>query len=131
MSRRLLSLANPQVRSRAHTWIDEAETGTRLTFQEPKRTSDQNARMWAMLTDIAQQVKYHGVTLSTNDFKLLFLDALKQEMRLVPNLSNTGFVSLGRSSSDLAKAEMSDVIELLFAWGAEHGVVFHEPEPIR
>ena len=32
--------------------------------------------------------------------------------------------NIGRSSSDLTKQEMIDLIELLFAFGAQHGVVF-------
>ncbi|MTV61688.1 recombination protein NinB, partial [Streptococcus pneumoniae] len=37
-------------------------------------------------------------------------------------------VTLGRSSSDLSKAEMTDLIELIGAFGANHGVVFHDQE---
>jgi hypothetical protein len=33
---------------------------------------------------------------------------------------------LGRSSSDLSKAEMTDLIDLISAFGANHGVVFHD-----
>jgi hypothetical protein len=84
--------------------------------------------MWAMLTDVAQQVDYHGLKLTTDDWKLLFLDALKREVRMVPNLDGNGLVSLGRSSSDLSKREMTDLIELIFAWGAQHGVTFKDDE---
>jgi hypothetical protein len=79
-----------------------------------------------MLTDVASQVKWHGVTLSPDDWKLIFLSALKRELRMVPNLEGDGFVQLGRSSSDLSKSEMGDLMELIAAWGAERGVKFHE-----
>jgi len=46
---------------------------------------------------------------------------------MVPNIDGSGFVNLGRSSSDLSKAEMTDLIEIIHAFGANHGVVFHEP----
>jgi hypothetical protein len=69
----------------------------------PKRSLPQNDRMWAMLTDLAAQVKWHGLRLTADDWKLIFLDALKREVRMVPNLDGNGFVSLGRSSSDLSK----------------------------
>ncbi len=45
---------------------------------------------------------------------------------MVPNLDGTGFVNLGRSSSDLSKSEMSDLIELIHAFGANHGVKFQD-----
>ena len=82
-----------------------------------------------MLTDIASQLKWHGQKLTTDDWKLVFLDALKREVRAVPAISGVGWVQLGRSSSDLSKAEMSDLMELIAAFGAEHGVVFHDREP--
>lgn len=83
-----------------------------------------------MLTDVAQQLTHHGVKLSPDDWKLVFLDGLKRELRLVPNLDGTGFVNLGRSSSDLSKAEMSDLMELIAAFGAQHGVAFKDMEAV-
>jgi hypothetical protein len=84
--------------------------------------------MWAMLTDVAMQLNWHGISLTPDDWKLVFLDALKREARFVPNIDGAGFVNLGRSSSDLSKEEMSELIELIFAFGAQHGVKFNEPE---
>lgn len=124
MSRATLILATASERRRAHAWIDHAPAGCRVEFKEAKRTTEQNAKMWAMLTELAVQVPWHGLKLSADDWKLVFLDALKAEMRLVPNLANTGFINLGRSSSDLSKQEMSDLIELLYKFGAEHDVKF-------
>jgi hypothetical protein len=80
--------------------------------------------MWAMLTEVARQVQWHGQKLSADDWKLVFLAALKAELRIVPNLDGTGFVQLGRSSSDLSVSEMADLIDLIAAFGARQGVVF-------
>jgi len=124
MARALLVLDRPTMRAKALDWVQRAPFGTRVTFQGPKRTLPQNDRMWAMLTDVACQVSYHGLKLSADDWKLLFLDALKREVRMVPNLDGNGFVSLGRSSSDLSKAEMSELMEVIAAWGASQGVEF-------
>jgi len=84
--------------------------------------------MWAMLTDISEQLAWHGVKLSPDDWKLVMLDALKREMRMVPNIDGNGFVNLGRSSSDLSKDEMTALMEIIAAFGAKHGVVFHDSE---
>lgn len=81
-----------------------------------------------MLTDVATQVEWHGVKLAPDDWKLMFLDALKRELRMVPNLDGNGFVNLGRSSSDLSKDEMSDLFLLIEKFGAEHGVQFHDQQ---
>lgn len=114
-------------RKRAMSWAAKAPVGTRIEFKAAKRTIPQNDRMWAMLTEIAQQLPWHGIKLTADDWKLIFLDALKREVRMVPNIDGNGFVNLGRSSSDLGKGEMSDLMELIAAFGATHEVKFQEP----
>lgn len=128
MSRALVTLHGAADRERARALLAKAPTGTRIEFKAAKRTLDQNSRMWAMLTEVARQVEWHGVKLRADDWKLIFLDGLKRELRLVPNLDGTAFVNLGRSSSDLTKAEMSDLMELIAAFGANHGVTFHDQQ---
>jgi hypothetical protein len=95
-------------------------------FKESKRSTDQNSKLWASLTDVATQVLWHGVRLTPDDWKLLFMSALSKEIRAVPSLDGKSFVNLGRSSSNLTKAEFSNLLELIMAFGAEHGVVFHD-----
>lgn len=126
MSRATLILTGPESRARAAAWCRNAPMNTRVEFKEAKRTTDQNALMWASLTEIARQVPWHGLKLSADDWKLIFMASLNQEMRLVPNIDGTGFVNLGRSSSDLSKEEMGGLIDLIHEFGARHGVVFHD-----
>ena len=128
MSRATVIIRSCMDRKKIIAWADKVPNGTRVDFKQAKRTPDQNARMWAMLTEVSQQVAWHGLRLSADDWKLIFLDALKREVRMVPNIDNSGFVNLGRSSSDLSKEEMSGLIELIFAFGAEHDVKFNEQE---
>jgi hypothetical protein len=130
VSRALVILNRASDRERVQAWAAKAPWGTRVTFQEAKRTSDQNARMWAMLTEVARQVKWHGQQLSADDWKLIFMAALPEETRIVPNLSGNGFVNLGRSSSKLSVGEMADLMDLIAAFGAREGVTFAEPERV-
>lgn len=132
MSRATIILRGAADRARAIKWISGAPGGTRLEFKQSKRTLPQNDRFWAMLTDVASQLAWYGKRLTPDDWKLVFLDTLKRESRIVPNINGDGFVSLGRSSSDLSKGEMSDLMEIIAAFGAQHGVKFHDPdaEPI-
>jgi hypothetical protein len=105
MSRAQLTLCSMAEREKAKRWIDRLPPGTRVTFKEGKRTTDQNAKLWASLTDIATQLDWHGQKLTPDDWKIMFLDALNREMRPVPRIDGRGFVNLGRSSSNLSKAE--------------------------
>ncbi|MDE2099573.1 MAG: recombination protein NinB [Patescibacteria group bacterium] len=124
MSRALITIRSAADRARVANWAAQAPYGTRIEFKKSKRTMPQNDRMWAMLTDVARQLEWHGQRLTPDDWKLVFMDALKREKRLVPNIDGNGFVSLGRSSSDLSKDEMSELIDLIAAFGANHSVEF-------
>jgi hypothetical protein len=126
MSRALVIIGSAADRDKISGWAFKAPPGTRVEFKAPKRTIPQNDRMWAMLTDVSHQLAWHGIKLSPDDWKLVFLDALKREVRMVPNIDGNGFVNLGRSSSDLSVGEMSDLMEIIAAFGARHGVAFHD-----
>ncbi len=126
MTRATVIIRNATDRARIAKWAAGVPAGTRVEFKQVKRSLPQNDRMWAMLTDVSQQALHHGLRLTPDDWKLLFLDALGREIRCVPNLDGDGFVNLGRSSSDLGKEEMTNLIELIFAFGAKHGVVFQD-----
>jgi hypothetical protein len=127
VSRALLVLANKAIREKAARWVAELPEGTRVTFQEPKRTLPQNARMWASLTDISTQVEHFGRRYPTDTWKCIFLHALGRETQFVPSLDGNDSVAIGQSSSDLSVREMADLLEVIYAFGAANGVVFQEP----
>ena len=125
MSRHLLTINAETDRTRARAYVDQAPPGTRIEFKASKRTLPQNDRMWAMLTDIAQQKKHCGRKYTPDQWKVIFLHALGRECEFIPSLDEKTFVPL-HSSSDLSKSEMSDMIELMMAWGTQNGVTFHD-----
>ena len=102
---------------------------SRVTFSGPKRSLDQNSKLWAMLTDISEQVEHKGMWLAPEDWKDLFMHALHQELRYLPALSGVGVVPVGRSTSNLSKEQFRDLIEVINAWGAQHRVVFTDARP--
>ena len=126
MSRALIIINGKVDRDRACRWVQTAPSGTRVEFKETKRSLPQNDRMWAMLSDVAKQAEHAGRKYTPDEWKVLFMHALGQEMTFLPALDLKTFVPIGHRSSDLSKAEMTELIELIFAWGAEHGVTFHD-----
>lgn len=124
MSRALITVRGSADRSRIAAMAAQVPYGTRVEFKQSKRSLPQNDRMWAMLTDISRQLPWHGKKLRPDDWKLIFLDGLKRDKLLVPNIDGDGFVNIGTSSSDLSKNEMSELIDLMAAFGANHGVEF-------
>lgn len=95
-----------------------------------RRTLQQNAKLWSMLGDIARQVQWpvNGVMqyLDSEDWKSLVTAAARHEVRMAAGLTG-GVVMLGVSTRRMTVAEMGDVIEFMYSFGAERGVVWSEP----
>jgi hypothetical protein len=90
------------------------------------RTLAQNARLWAMLTDVSKQVNWYGRKLSEEEWKHVFTASLSKQ-DVVPGIDG-GFVVLGKSTSKMTKPEMSELQQLIEAFGAQQGVRFSAPE---
>jgi len=123
--KQIFRLAHDIARERAIAAVKSARDGQIVTVSDPTRTLTANALLWALLHDLAAQVKWHGVSLSPEEYKDL-LSAGLVKSKVVPNIEGNGFVILGQRTSKMTKAEFSDLIELVFAFGAEHGVVWSE-----
>jgi hypothetical protein len=124
--RQLFRLVHPTARQMASRACIQAPEGYVVEIKPRTRSLDQNARMWAMLNEIAQQVEWHGQKLAAEDWKHVFSASLKQQ-RAVPGLDG-GFVVLGQSTSKMSIREMSDLMEIASAFGAERGVRFSGSE---
>jgi hypothetical protein len=111
-------LAHPTARQRAIDAVRNAADGMVVTVAEPTRNLEQNAALWAILSEVSEHVVWHGRKLSPEDWKHIFTASLKR-MDVVPNLEGTGFVALGLSTSKMSKREFSDLLELVNAFAAE------------
>jgi hypothetical protein len=123
MGRALVIIRSNGDRERIIGWVRQAPWGTRVEFKAAQRTTPQNSKMWACLTDIAHQKG----RFSTEGWKVRFMKACGIEVQLVPDLDDeTELIPWGYHSSNLSKGEMSDLIEFMMAWGAENGIVWHD-----
>lgn len=124
-------ITNGYSRDRAKALIDRAPPGYVMSIAEPKRTTAQNDLLWSILTDVSV-AKPMGRRHTPEIWKSIFMDALPGEAfkaRWVPSIDGEGVVNTGHRSSRLSKSNMSDLIESIYAFGAEHGVEWtHDPE---
>lgn len=120
--RRIFILAHPQARANAIEAIRQAPDGYRVEVKPQSRTLEQNARMWAMLTELSRQVVWHGQQLTAENWKDVLTAALKRQ-QVVPGVDG-GFVVLGTSTRRMTKGEMAELIEFITAFGTQQGVVF-------
>lgn len=125
MSRNTIVVRSDRDRAKAAHWAKKAPNGCRIEYRTSKRTIPQNALLWALLGDVSEQVDWYGQKLSPTDWKDVFTASLRKA-RVVPGIDAGSFVLLGLHTSDMGKDEMSNLLELIHAFGAEHGVVFHD-----
>ena len=95
-----------------------------LVIKKQKRTTPQNAKLWATLTDIAEQVVWHGEKLTPTDWKVMLTAGLRKQRAVVG--IDGGFVVLGESTSRMTVEEMGELLELAMAFGAQNGVIFND-----
>ena len=119
-------LVHDTARQMAVRAVTLAPMGHCVEIKPKTRTTAQNALLWSLLADISKQVDWHGQKLSSEDWKNLFSASLKQQ-RSVPGIDG-GLVVLGQSTSRMTTKEMSDLCELIQAFGAEHEVRFVQQE---
>lgn len=55
------------------------------------------------------------------------LSAALYKQDVVPNIDGTGFVVLGVHTSKMTKAQMSELLDLIVAFGTNHGVSWSDP----
>lgn len=120
-------LVNETVRRNAVDAVYSAPAGYVVTIAEPKRSNIANAKMWAMLTDVAK-AKPEGRNWAPETWKCAFLHALGHQVMFAEGLDGSGPFPLGFRSSNLSVTQMSDLIETIYAYGAEHGVKWTETE---
>lgn len=127
MSRALVQINSDAERARVANWARGVPVGTTVEFRAPRRTLDQNALMWSLLEQISKQVEWFGKMRSSEDWKDLATAALRHA-EFVPGITPGTLVPLGMRTSQMTKQELADLIESLYAFGAERGVKFRELE---
>lgn len=103
--------------------IQAAPQGYCVTVSEPKRSLEQNSLMWPLLACLADQIDWHGQKLSPQDWKDMLTSTLRKQ-RVAPGIDG-GFVVFGERTKTYTKAQFSELIELIMAFGTQHGVNFN------
>ena len=94
--------------------------------RSPKRSSDQNAALHAALTEISEQMEWGGERLSVEEWKRLltagWMRATGRRAKMVRALDGQGIEVLYQRTSELSKAECSELLEFVMAWAIDQGV---------
>jgi hypothetical protein len=122
--KRLFILAHADARRRAGEFVASAPEGWRVTVEPPKRSGDQNAKLHALIDDIAQAVEWAGRKWPAEVWKRLLVSAWCRThgsaVLIVPALDGQGVDMVPTRTSTLNKAECSELLEFVQAWAAEN-----------
>lgn len=117
-------ILRPTTREIILEWLRGCSDGVIVEFRKPKRSIPQNARMWAMLGDIAN-AKPDGHERDPEDWKAVFMRALGHEVRFIHGLDGELFPA-GFRTSKLNVPQMTAIMDLIQDYANEKGVVLNE-----
>lgn len=121
-----IRLTGDHQRRIAHGLIERAPQGAVVNIREANRSSEQNSKLWAMISDVSR-AKPEGRTHTAETWKALFMSACGHAVQFENGLNGQPF-PIGFRSSRLNKLQMSELIETIYEYGARHGVEWSEPQ---
>jgi len=119
-------LHGPSQRAFAKQLIDKAPAGAVLSIREATRSTEQNDKMWACISDISRAMP-DGRRHTPEVWKTLFMHACGHAVQFETGLNGQPF-PIGFRSSKLNKAQMADLITFIIQWGDENGVVWSDSD---
>ena len=126
--KQVFHLSHNIARQSACAAVMSAPENYRVEIKERTRSLDQNALMWKLLTALSDRVQWpvNGKLeiLSPDEWKDVLSASLDQENRIAQGIRG-GFVMIGKRTSKMSVRQMTDLIELIYAFAAERGVTLH------
>ena len=125
MNKKIYVLSHETARRNAVQAVIDAPEGFVVRVEPKTRSLEQNAFMWSVLTDISRQVEFivngASVKVSPDEVKDILTAALRRDTRMAMGIDG-GMVLLGQRTSKMTVRQMTELIELAHAFGAEKGV---------
>lgn len=121
-------LRGTEQRTLAKALVDVAPTDSVFRISEPTRNLDQNAKMWAMLSDVSR-AKPEGRMWPPETWKAAFMHSLGHQVQFADGLDGSGPFPIGFRTSRLTVRQMADLITVIAEYGDRHGVRWSEKYP--
>ncbi len=114
-------LRGPSQRRLACEMINSAPDDHIVNIKAPTRNPDQNAKMWAMLSDVSR-AQPEGRNWTTDTWKCAFMHSLGHQVQFCEGLDGSGPFPTGFRTSRLTVPQMGDLITVIQEYGDRHGV---------
>lgn len=117
-------------RSRALEAVRVAADGWKVTIAPPSRSLEENSLLHALISEISAKVEWAGKKREPETWKRLLVAAWcrvhGESVEILPALDGHGVDIVPARTSKLSKKECADLIEFIYAWGTEQGVIFRD-----
>lgn len=124
--RKYFILAHNVARSNAKIAIDESPDGYAVEIKPITRSLAQNAKLHALISDIARTLEWAGTKRDVETWKRLltaaWLRARGEPIEMLPALDGHGVDIVFRRTSELTVNEMIELIEYIQAWAVGNGI---------
>ena len=125
--RKTLKLTGDIARQAACRYIMQAPDGYTVTIGEQSRSAEANARLHAMISDVADQLEYMGRKRSLEFWKGLFVSgweiATGQKPEIVAGIEGE-FINIRNSTTKLSGRKIAELMQYIEAYGVSNGVGF-------
>lgn len=128
--RRAFFLATDRVRSNALEAVRSAPSGYVVTVAEPTRSNEQNAKLHALLSDLAKSpVQWFGKRRKAEEWKVLMISAhavaTDNRGEVIPGIEGE-MVAIRESSASMGVRRAASLIEYVLAFCISNGVELKE-----
>jgi hypothetical protein len=128
--KRVFILAHEQARRRCQEAVWDSPDGYRVEISEPKRTTDQNAKFHALVSDIAKSgYQWLGKARTPAQWKVLLVSghamATKEGSEIVPGIEGE-WVNIRESTALMSKRRGASLIEYTLAFMAMNDIHISE-----
>ena len=131
MMRKTLKLTGDAARQAACCYIMQAPDGYSVTIGEQSRSAEANARLHAMINDVAAQIEYMGKKRPLEFWKGLFVSgweiATGQKPEIIGGLEGE-YINIRNSTTKLSGRKIADLMQYIEAYGVSNGVTFRCPD---
>lgn len=130
MEKQTFYLISSRVRDNALAAVNEADPNSIISVSPPKRSLEQNAKLHAVLTDLARSpLKWAGKRRTLDEWKALVISAhavaTNEPGEVIPGIEGE-FVAIRESSAQMGVRRASSLIEYVLAFCAMNGVELTE-----
>jgi NinB protein len=98
-----------------------------ITLKTETRSNAQNRLLWQRLAELAAGVDWYGNKLTADEWKQVLSASLRQQ-KVVPGIERGQFVVLGQRTSTMTVTEMTEMLDCISAFAAQHGVELRDED---